>query len=282
MKKLIRAILLIFLINFNLYASYFIELDLPQDRFITQSESGFSNACTPTSLLYLLKLNPNRESYSNIPGENDFQKLDYIIEQGLSLSSPYDSSVVFDESGTAVDVDAYWLSALLPDEYEDPFFKFGNRLPHEQSKGDFLKRIHNTIKSFIESGKPIKIGAHFRRVADSNSEFALGHSVVVIAVQEKLEEGDLGFMIKYLDPVKGAIFSAYMYEDINERFNAPIWDEEFNSSWSANTLGVYNDNDEFVSSPYLRLVAPLMIPYKRWKWGEHIDAMVLSFLALNN
>ena len=125
----------------------------------------------------------------------------------------------------------------------------------------------------------------FRYVSfeDETSYFSFGHYVVITSVQDELENGDLGFMVKYLDPETGTVFSAYIYEDINDPFNANLWDltySPYNATWSAGKLGVYNYDNQFVSSPYLRFVAPLISPKTRWRWDVAIDSMLIGLISL--
>lgn len=261
----------------------------PQGPLITQREVSGGMACVPTSILYMLKLGNSKLQtiYQSLPGENDSEKLASIVQEGLSLPSTAEAenrrTVFNQEFGSHMLDRQKWIEHLAL-QTGSPIPKLSYRVVHrpldEKVAGRFVRRIHSMILNSIQKGYPVIFGIEIRSTDfdDGLSGNFFSHASALVDVQSRIPDGDLGFMVQFFDPNTGRKTSAMIYEEINIPFNARIWDRNLpsNSEWSEGRYGVFNFDNEFVSSPYLKIAAPTLIPYASFSWQEKIDAFVTS------
>lgn len=256
-------------------------------RLVTQSDMKEKMGCVPTAMFYTFKLGgPHLNSlYKALPGSNDAEKLRYVMDFGKQLpvkapgvSHPF----VFDsEKGTPVLEKQNYVESLAGHLRQPPpklSYLQAHRRQDETVAGSLVQRIHGHILEAIENATPVNMGvnAHATGFSDNLSDSIFFHNVVVVDVQRQISRGELGFMIQYLDPNTGQKKTAMIYEEINTPFNATIWGREFEkgSSWSRGKYGVNNYANKFISSPYLKITAPTLMPYKSVAWEESVVVFV--------
>lgn len=258
----------------------FESLKLGNHEFLAQS----ANDCVPTSFFYMLKYGNTdlRKAYDAVSGESDNMKLATIIDFGLK-------NHFFDSNDGAKRMSFQpWMEALLQKGGAPTSLyqtSMAHRLEGEEDPGTFVRRIHSKILSSLKKQVPVMIGAELSRTDHNrNSDFSyeLSHTIVIIGVQKELSDSEAGFAIWYLDPAFGEIFSGYIYEELNQPFNARVFESPESEawSWSDGKLGVVKSDGAFMSSPYLRLVAPSIGSMISLDWDQtrnlFVDTMMVG------
>lgn len=225
-----------------------------------------------------------RQIYEGLLGEDSREKLNYIVNLGHYSFSNISGMPYFNDERGSNDYDQEdWLSVLAyaTGNPAPPYqFRRINRNEDEHDPGVFLKRIHSQVLNSIRGGYPVIIAVQYRTInyEENISRFDHGHSAVIVGVQEELPDYDLGFLVKILDPALGYVYSAYIYEELSDRFNASIFDNDGVDTWSDGQLTVTNNSGLDVSSPYLRISAPNMSARNRWDWREDVDVFIDSLM----
>lgn len=246
-------------------------------------------ACVPTSFLYMMKFGNKdlKAAYEAIPGKNDLDKLNDIIEFGGN-SQGNKVGVFFDpDSATSRAVFEKWMDTFLTDKglSKDIYTTFmANREESETRPGAFISRVHHKILKSLANQIPVMTGVELTTIDHSSKEMTkeLSHAIVILGVQKALSDSEAGFSIWYFDPVHGEIFSGYIHEELHQPFNADIFEspENINGRWSDGELGVIARGGTFISSPYLKIRAPSIGDDVSLGWDQtrspYIDVLMLG------
>ncbi len=260
-------------------------LNIENFDFIEQSQ----NECVPTSFLYLMKLgNPElSRAYDSIPGASDQEKLESIIDVGLTHRSTISNTPLFERSsGTKRASFQQWIDILLKSkDVSEPVYQTQmiHRLETESSPGVFVRRIHSLIIDSLRQQVPVMVGVELSKTDHEIRDFIyeLSHALVIVGVQKELSNSETGFAIWYLDPEYGEIFAGFIYEELNQPFNAQIFEtpESADSTWSDGSLGVIKPGGRYVSSPYLRLEAPSVGQDMTLGWDQTRNLFIDTIMA---
>ena len=278
--------LLLFLFSFQVQAFMeFESLDLKTTEFIRQEQSQ----CVPLSFLYMLKLGTDEMNhvYDNLSGADDEAKLLSLVNDGAEQLSSRLGTSFFDKiEGTDRIVVSEWFDALFKAQglSNSGYSSFMlHRLKTETTPGEFLRRVHQQMLSSLKSKKPIMLNAELTTTDHQKKDYyyEFAHAFVLVGVQSEINDFDLGFTVWYLDPVTGQVSSAQIYEEVSQPFNSMIFSdaETIDGEWSDGQWGVTNAQNEFISSPYLRLNAPVMGSEFALNWDMSRNLYVNLMLA---
>lgn len=125
------------------------------------------------------------------------------------------------------------------------------RSASEVKEGLFLKRVNQVLADSVEAKIPLISGFRF----SLNEGGSLGHTVLITGVRKlpSLHKSNSDFEIEFLNPLHGRVEKLYVYEELQESFEAFIYNlENSEAVWSKDHLFVLNGK-EMISSPYLKL-----------------------------
>jgi hypothetical protein len=251
------------------------------DGLITQKRVGKS-ACGPTALFYALKFGnaEMRQVYSKLQGTTDEEKLRSLMEVHSSKPSktrfrptrydPSDGTSPLDLLATANDLVKGALQS-----------KILHRLPDESEQGGFLKRVHASLRNSLINRVPIVaivvpyVGKYLDATDVNEWSESNGHYVVITEVPDQIDESQLGFLFKYLDPETGKSNQAYIFEETMREFWGRRDKSDGSAEWIAPEVIV---GGKEVASPYLNLTAPAL--KLNPKNAKHAQRVVLTLATV--
>lgn len=286
MKLIIFLLVIVF--PFSAISLEMESIDVSGYSFVTQGD----NQCVPTSFLYMLKIgrSPISNIYESLPGATDSEKLEQLVSQGLNTISSGDGKPFFSQTiGTGHESFQEWFDKIEKNSgFDYSLYKTEmlERKIGEKDPGDFLSRIHNKLIKSLENDLPVMLAVELRvddHIANI-SNFEYDHAVVVVGVQREIHEFEMGFTVQYLDPNSGRLFTAFIYEELNDPFDAYLYDSpvDISSTWSqSSSRRVKNSRGAQISSPYLRIAAPSLGGGVSLGWKQSKDMFIDVMVRFN-
>jgi hypothetical protein len=205
-------------------------IPVAQESIIDQrlyAQSGV--ACTPASMLTALRVGPPtwHPLYESLSGTTPADKLAYFIKcYGSSPSTVEPKRAIFTkDSGVVADDFPAFFNPLLEHAGIHPLTgRYFDRAADE-TQDDQLRRIHDLLVVSLRAGVPVVtsirvFGARLRGT-DWVWEGLTAHCILITAVPEQLENGQEGFLFRFVEPSRAAQREGYIYREMARGFQAP-------------------------------------------------------------
>ncbi len=195
-------------------------------------------ACGPAAVLNSMRFGPPeyQQLFDELPGNTGLEKLDYVVRVfGSKPSDDYESGTRIRSLGgmSAEDLKHFYMDSLKGNKAIPTISGvYLDRLKFESDQ-HFVWRTHKLLALSIKRGVPpiIHLWAVAPVISDGKITSLWGglvsHFATVTSIQDSLENQDLGFYFKYIDPNGGILHSGYIYSE--KRFFAGVKgnDEKF-------------------------------------------------------
>lgn len=170
------------------------------------------NACGPAALLNAFRYgNADWQRASNaLPGENDRQRLQYIIRgPGMRPSTHLKGRARWSRRGVNIadlqDIaNELTQGQYLPQMTQQVLFRQPGETPEK-----LLRRVHKLFNTSLEKGLPpvISLRRHVLRTKDGASHWTVldAHFVTLTSLPRKLDKNARSFAVTYVDPWGGKV-----------------------------------------------------------------------------
>lgn len=220
------------------YTTNFIKIDLNK----TIDQMWLSDmACGPAAVLNSMRFGPPeyQQLFDELPGNTGLEKLDYVVRVfGSKPSDDYESGTrIRSLGGMSADDLKHFYMDLLKGNKAIPTISgvYLDRLKFESDQ-HFVWRIHKFLTQSIKKGVPPII--HVWAVAPDFSGIKplwggiASHFITINLIQDQLDNEELGFYFKYIDPNGGTLRSGYLYAE--NRFSPGIKGNDEKFEWIKN------------------------------------------------
>jgi hypothetical protein len=226
------------LIVFTVFATHACLYADEAPKIVSQKRIG-EMACGPCSLLNALKFGgkAERAAVEEIEGDDDDERVKAIIEEyGRGPSDIYPDRPRYRDKGGMADLELLGMvNDFLSDAELPPVVGGPLDRTKEEAPGVHLRQVHRKLRRSLDAGfPPIVILRSFiikSKEKPKKGEDAFvwwgqsGHWMTVVDLPEELEEGDLSFVMRVVDPWTGRTQQCFIHEEQFRNFTAAKGDD---------------------------------------------------------
>jgi hypothetical protein len=201
---------------------------------VAQATLG-ENACGPCAVVNaLLRAKaPYADVLQSVAGETPLEKAGDLVRRfGQAPSDAYAGEKAYDPKRgiTWVDLTAC-VNALLKERQAPPLEGSYLDRHRDEPLEDHLRRVHQRLASSIRKGVPVVTSVRSfapepKEGGDHVWKGLNGHYVAITSVQDRVDDGEMGFRFTYADSFTGRLDTGYAHVDEARNFTAAKGDEK--------------------------------------------------------